>query len=64
MSTPKTFWRNRIQRPLVFNDALLGRQACRLVQKEDSILGRVMKAKYYPKCNFFDTSLAYAGSYS
>ncbi|XP_021720023.1 uncharacterized protein LOC110687709 [Chenopodium quinoa] len=48
----------------VFNDAFLGRQAWRLVIKDDSLLSKVMKAKYYPNCSFLDASLGYVGSYS
>lgn len=48
----------------IFNDALLGRQAWRLVHKEGSLLSKVMKAKYYPNCSFLDAYLGYAGSYS
>ncbi|XP_021731316.1 uncharacterized protein LOC110698225 [Chenopodium quinoa] len=46
------------------NDALLGRQAWRLVHKENSLLGKVMKAKYYPNCSFLESALGYGGSYS
>ncbi|XP_048492142.1 uncharacterized protein LOC125493157 [Beta vulgaris subsp. vulgaris] len=48
----------------VFNDALLGRQAWRLINAPHSLLGRVMKAKYYPSCDFIDASLGYSNSYS
>ncbi|XP_056687711.1 uncharacterized mitochondrial protein AtMg00310-like [Spinacia oleracea] len=47
----------------VFNDAFLGKQAWRLVKGEESLLGRVMKAKYYPNCTFLDSSLGYCCSY-
>lgn len=36
----------------VINDALLGRQAWRLVQHPDFLMGYVIKAKYYPKKSF------------
>ncbi|XP_021767824.1 uncharacterized protein LOC110732214 [Chenopodium quinoa] len=48
----------------VFNDALLGRKAWRLVHKEESLLIKVMKEKYYPNCSFLDAALGYKGSYS
>ncbi|KAK1371204.1 hypothetical protein POM88_037296 [Heracleum sosnowskyi] len=48
----------------VFNDAMLGRQAWRLVHGEDTLLGKVMKAKYYPYCSFLDSYMGYSGSYS
>lgn len=48
----------------VFNDALLGRQAWRLVHKEGSLLERVMKAKYYLNSVFLDAFVVYNGSFS
>ncbi|XP_021742857.1 uncharacterized protein LOC110708937 [Chenopodium quinoa] len=39
-------------------------QAWRLVHKEDSLLSKVMKAKYYPNCSFLDAALGYGGSYT
>lgn len=47
-----------------FNDALLGRQAWRLMKGENTLLGKVMKAKYYRHCSFLDAPLGYSPSYS
>ncbi|KAL2937830.1 hypothetical protein RDABS01_021279 [Bienertia sinuspersici] len=48
----------------VFNVALLGRQAWRLIRGTETLLGRVMKAKYFPNRPFLDSSLGLMGSYS
>lgn len=48
----------------VFNEALLGRQAWRLVHGDNTLLGRVMKAKYYPHTSFLEAGLGYSTSYS
>lgn len=48
----------------VFNDALLGRQALRLVYRPHSLMGHLMQAKYYPNRTFLDGSLGSAESYS
>lgn len=40
----------------LFNQALLARQAWRLVQVPDSLCAQVMKAKYYPNGNLLDTA--------
>ncbi|XP_048499711.1 uncharacterized protein LOC104890046 isoform X5 [Beta vulgaris subsp. vulgaris] len=48
----------------VFNDALLGRQAWRLIHHPNSLLGRVMKAKYYKNCEFIDSYLGHSCSFS
>ena len=39
----------------IFNQALLAKQAWRLVQRPDSMCARVLKSKYYPKGNIMDT---------
>jgi hypothetical protein len=38
-----------------FNQALLARQAWRLIQFPDSLVTRLLKAKYYPNSNLVDT---------
>ena len=48
----------------VFNDALLGRQAWCLNREPGSLFARVMKAKYYSKCDFLDAPLGVSNSYS
>ena len=48
----------------IFNDALLGRQAWRLMKGENTLLGKVMKAKYYRHCSFLEAPLGYSPSYS
>ncbi|KAG2568194.1 hypothetical protein PVAP13_7NG300424, partial [Panicum virgatum] len=40
----------------LFNQALLGRQAWRLVDRPQSLCARVLRAKYYPTGNLFDTA--------
>jgi hypothetical protein len=40
----------------VFNQALLARQAWRLIQYPESLCARILKAKYYPNGNLLDTA--------
>jgi hypothetical protein len=47
-----------------FNQALLAKQGWRLVQYLDSLVVRVMKAKYYPHGDFMDSSLGGHPSYA
>lgn len=39
-----------------FNEALLTKQSWRLITNENSLLARMYKAKYHPKCSFLDLS--------
>jgi hypothetical protein len=43
---------------MIFNQALLARQAWRLVYFPDSLCARVLKAKYFPQGNLLDTITA------
>lgn len=40
----------------LFNQALLARQAWRLIQLPDSLCARLLKAKYYPRGSLIDTT--------
>lgn len=40
----------------LFNQALLGRQAWRLLEKPDSLCATLLKAKYYPQGHLLDTA--------
>jgi hypothetical protein len=42
----------------LFNQALLSRQAWRLIDNPDSLCARVLKAKYYPNGSLVDTSFS------
>lgn len=48
----------------MFNWALLGKQAWRLATKPESLVGRVLKAKYFPHCTFMESTKGSSPSYT
>lgn len=47
-----------------FNEALLGKQGWRLLQKPDSLVARVLGGRYFPHCSFMDATLGHLPSYT
>jgi hypothetical protein len=55
LTDPKCMGGMGFRDPKCFNQALLARQAWRLLKKPDSLCARLMKARYYPYGNLLDT---------
>lgn len=64
LCTPKFFGDMGFRRLEVFNLALLAKQAWCIHSDPTSLLGRVLKAKYFPHCSLLDASLGQNTSYS
>jgi hypothetical protein len=56
MTRPKSYGGIGFRDLKVFNQALLARQAWRLIQFPDSLCARLLKAKYFPSTNMLDTA--------
>ena len=48
----------------LFNDALLAKQAWRLLHNKDSLLHRIFKSKFFPDCSFMEAPECDSGSYA
>jgi hypothetical protein len=48
----------------VFNEALLAKQGWKILTQPHSLVARVFKAKYFPKCNFLDAPMGNKMSYT
>ena len=48
----------------LFNDALLAKQAWRLLHNKDLLLHRLFKSKFFPDCSFMEASECDNGSYA
>lgn len=46
-----------------FNKALLGKHCWRLSNRDDSLLGKVLKSRYYPRVPFLEAKAGYQPSY-
>lgn len=47
-----------------FNKALLGKQCWRLISGGSSLMVRVFKSRYYPRCNFMEAKIGFQPSYA
>jgi hypothetical protein len=56
LTCPKTYGGLGFRDMAIFNQALLARQAWRLVMYPDSLCARVLKAKYFPNGSLLDTA--------
>jgi hypothetical protein len=46
-----------------FNIAMLGKQAWNLTTKPSSLITKLLKARYFPNCDFFESSIGHNPSY-
>ncbi|XP_061993749.1 uncharacterized protein LOC133711661 [Rosa rugosa] len=47
-----------------FNQALLAKQGWRILQSPDSLIAKLYKARYFPRCDFLDAEVTKGASYA
>jgi hypothetical protein len=47
-----------------FNEALLAKQGWRIITQPESLVAKLLKAKYFPKCNFMEAKVGNKVSYT
>ncbi|XP_031101990.1 uncharacterized protein LOC116005896 [Ipomoea triloba] len=63
LSAPKTCGGLGFKKIREFNIALLAKQGWRLLTTPSSLVGRLLKAKYFPSCDFLDAQIGNNPSY-
>ncbi|XP_031090962.1 uncharacterized protein LOC115995954 [Ipomoea triloba] len=63
LSKPKKYGGMGFKRIHEFNIALLAKQGWRLLIKPDSLVGKLLKARYFPRCGFLEAQLGCNPSY-
>jgi hypothetical protein len=48
----------------LFNNALLAKQGWRIATQPESLVAKVLKAKYFPKCHFMKAKIGHNSSYT
>jgi len=46
-----------------FNLAMLGKQGWRIMTNPESLIARIYKARYFPRCSFFESTLGHKPSF-
>lgn len=57
VSTPKSFGSMGFKNLKAFNIAMIGKQAWKLVTSPNSLITKLLKAKYYPRSDYFGASV-------
>jgi len=63
LSTPKCFGGMGFKNLKAFNMAMIGKQAWKLVTSPNSLVTKLLKAKYYPRSDYFGVAVGHNPSY-
>ena len=64
LSTPKDLGGMGFRDFKLFNQAMLGRQCWRLLTETNSLCARILKARYFPDCDFWEAPSPRSASYT
>jgi hypothetical protein len=64
LSMPKALGGMGFRDLSLFNQAMLGRQCWRLLTDQTSLCARVLKARYFPDCDFWNATVPRSSSYT